>query len=201
MFHRTYRLPAPLQLRGNCSWLSWDDGGNLWVGGGSEIWLVRPGSDVIYTVLNLAASPSQTVTDLRVSPDGTRVAMVVRGPNGVTQVDVAAISRHTSTTELAVSHLMTTVGAGIPDPQAVSWLDPDHLIVLSSPGTAVPQLYQTPVNGGTSVTVSTPPGAVSVAAAGSLLVTGTKDGQIWVSVGIQAVPGAVAKGITPVFPG
>ena len=89
----------------------------------------------------------------------------------------------------AVSHtnghfvLGSTVGVGptLVSPVALSWLDPDHLVVLAGS-----ELYSVPVNGGVQAPIEpAPAGADSVTATGPghIAVAGGND-QIWTLSGL-----------------
>ena len=47
---------------------------------------------------------------------------------------------------------------------ALTWLDPDHLLVLGRTGSGRTQLYEVPLNGGQSTPIATPRGVTSVTA-------------------------------------
>lgn len=201
----THELPAA------CTSLSWDSQGNLWATAGSNIYMLPAGEfggeiGGPLLVTDPALPSSDPVTSLRVAPDGVRVAIIVHTKGGA-KVLVAAISRTTPNIYLAQSDQMVTVGSDIADPVALSWLDPDDLLVLDQPSGAASQLYEVPLNGGTSHQVATPLGATSVAANGSRLVVGTvgvtgrAHGQILTSPGLSGPWRPVAPGSSPVYPG
>ena len=83
---------------------------------------------------------------VRVAQDGVRVAMLVQVQQSGTaapspQVVMAALTR--TATGYQLGPTTVSVGPALAGPAALSWLDPDHLIVL-----ARSQLYSVPVNGG-----------------------------------------------------
>lgn len=202
----TQALPA------RCTSLSWDNQGNLWAATGGGVFMVLPNGPVgglgqVVTVVDPGLPSSDTVTSLRVAPDGVRAAMIVATNAGV-KVMVAAISRHRGANYLAQSTQMATVGSDIAGiPKALSWWDADHLLVLDQPAGEAAQLYEVPLNGGVSTPVVTPAAAVSVATSGSAVLVGTAPvhnfplGQIWRSSGLNGPWRLVTAGDLPVAPG
>jgi hypothetical protein len=207
------KLPAP------CTSLSWDDHGNLWIAAQAQVIEIpdanigppaRPG-------LNAAFGPSLTnpiFQTLQVAPDGVRVAMIIRTGSSL-RIQVAAISKSNAFTYLAQTNQMLRVGSDVVDPVALTWLNPDHLLVLDRLGPTKTELFEVPLNGGQSTEIPTPRGVASVAAsqpAGQsqppLIVigiapTGTTPGKIEESSNGLLNPDwkPVASGITPVFAG
>jgi hypothetical protein len=210
----TERLPSA------CTALSWDMNGNLWVAAGRsgyELVAAGRGSPVAPKLVAVYCPTLQdlphpaTITSLRVAPDGVRVAMVVRYHSGVTSVLAGAISK-TDFTYFGQAE-MVQVGSDITDPTAVTWLDPDHLLVLGQAG-GRSELFEVPLNGGSSTEVSVPRGVTSIAANWPssaelprvvVAVAGTNDqaGSIWTSKAGLLNRGwsPMARGSTPVFPG
>ena len=108
---------------------------------------------------------------------------------------------------------MLRVGSDISNPVALTWLDPDHLLVLDrSAGKS--EIYQVPLSSGASTEIATPRGVTSLAAIWpygqlypqvvvSIAPTRTTPGEIEMSKTSPLNPDwqLVAKGITPVFPG
>jgi Lipoprotein LpqB beta-propeller domain len=105
------------------------------------------------------------------------------------------------------------VGSDITDPTAVTWLDPDHLLVLGQVGPRS-ELFEVPLNGGSSTEIAVPHGVTSVAAnwpsaaelprvVVAVPGEGNDPGRIWISKAGLLNRGwsPVAKGGTPVFPG
>jgi hypothetical protein len=156
------RLPAP------CTSLSWDDHGNLWIAAQAQV-IEIPGANVgppARPVLNPVFGPSLTnpiFRTLQVAPDGVRVAMIIRTASS-TRIQVAAISKSNAFTYLAQTNQMLRVGSDVLDPVALTWLNPDHLLVLDRLGPTKTELFEVPLNGGQSTEIPTPPGVVSVAA-------------------------------------
>ena len=216
--------PAVLKhLPANCASLSWDGRGNLWVTANSRTQshlLVLPATDP--TTLAKATlvqvvppwPPSTAIRTLRVAPDGVRVAMIVGNDPGK-RILVAAISKNGGSTFIAQIQQTLRVGSDIANPVAVTWLDPDHLLVLSR-SSGRTQLFEVPLNGAESTEIPTPRGVTSVA------VNWPSGQPANVIIGIAATPTSlgtievsktgltnpdwqpVVKGVegtTPVFPG
>jgi hypothetical protein len=165
---------APARVRFTS--LSWDASGNLWVAASNGVWLLRPGRGPVPLGLGLPAG--SVVSQLRVAPDGVRVAMIVHGPawNGP-RLMLAAIEQAPG----GILALGATVPTGddVSNPTQLTWYDADNLIVLSrSP--AGPQLHEVPVNGGSSTALITDPGTQSISAAGPAnpLAAGLAGGQL-----------------------
>jgi Lipoprotein LpqB beta-propeller domain/Sporulation and spore germination len=204
----TRRLPA-----GECTSLSWDIFGNLWVAATKGVYELTalPAASLI-TIQIPPLPPTPNVQSVRVAPDGVRVAMIVR--YGASQrVLIAAVSKNPNFTYLAQTQQMLRVGSDIPNPVALTWLDPDHLLVLDrSAGKS--EIYQVPLSSGTSTEIATPRGVTWMAAnwpygkaypqvVVSIAPTRTTPGQIEISKTNPLNPDwqPVTKGITPVFPG
>jgi hypothetical protein len=141
--------------------LSWDTSGNLWAAGSKGVWKLRPGGTAVQVAGLL---PGYGVSQLRVAPDGVRVAMIVHIPreNG-THLLLAALG-HGATGAVTLG---PTVAAGddVSHPVQLTWYDADNLIVLAQSPTGL-QLYKVPANGSSSTTLNTIPGTQSISAAG-----------------------------------
>jgi hypothetical protein len=194
-----------------CTSLSWDDQGELWVAVGTHVWMLPPSGTAEIPVLTPAIPSSDTVTDLRVAPDGVRVAMIVRGKTGPGQVLLGAI---TATPKVGVGDngpgpdeqvdigqalQMQVIGPGVTDPTALSWYDADHVVVLGH--SSGPQLWDVPLNGEAAELIATERGTDSITAAGPDLVVGTSAGEIMTLVPPGSLWQRVAVGSTPVYPG
>ena len=162
-------------LPSKCTSLSWDDKGELWVTAGSDVFVITetPNGLHVIPVTIPWTSGTDTYTSLKVAPDGVRVAMIVKSGKS-SSVYVAAISKKRSLTYLGQGSQTLTVGPDLVDPTALTWWNGDQLLVIDSGGSE-PRLYSVPLDGGKSVAVPTPDGAVSVAANGAVTAIGTID--------------------------
>jgi Lipoprotein LpqB beta-propeller domain/Sporulation and spore germination len=182
---------------GPCTSVSWDSQGNIWAATASGIW-VLPAKQQQFVQVSLPPLPGGSMADyqvlsVRVAPDAVRVAMLVQptaSAPGDTQVVMAAVSRTGGQFGLGST---VAVGPTLANPVALSWLDPDHLVVL-----ARSELYSVPVNGGVQAAIDPAPTlAVSVTATGPGHIALAGGGQIWTSSGkdqgmLPAVKGAAA---------
>jgi hypothetical protein len=179
--------------------LSWDAQGGLWAAGPGGVWMLPARGRPVPLRLGL---PGSVVSQLRVAPDGVRVAMIVHGPSG-TQLRIGAISRIPGGGAALGSTV--PVGADVSSPTQLTWYDADDLIVLSQSSTG-PQLQEVPVNGGSSTPLISEPATQSISAAGPVssnpMVAGLADGQLALTFSMNGtwVTGQVA-GLSPTYPG
>jgi hypothetical protein len=177
-------LPA---AAGRCTSVSWDGLGDIWAVTAAGIWILPAGGRQFVPVtlpqLPGGSTTPYRVLSIRVAPDGVRVAMLVQtgagSPGGAqSQVVMAAVSHPGSDYQLGPT---VAVGPSLDDAAALSWLDPDHLVVL-----AHSLLYSVPVSGGAPAVIeAAPPGATSVSATGPGRIAVAGSGQIWTSTGPQ----------------
>ncbi len=156
---RLARWPVP---GGRVTSLSWDVSGNLWVAGSDGVWMLPPRGRPAPLGLGLPAG--SVVSQLRVAPDGVRIAMIVHGPQWTgPQLLLAAIGP-VPRGGVALGSTVP-IGAEISHPTQLTWYDADNLIVLSRSPTG-PQLWEVPVNGGSPTALNAEPGTRSITAAG-----------------------------------
>jgi Lipoprotein LpqB beta-propeller domain len=167
---------------GACTSVSWDSRGDIWAVAAGDIWVLPAGGRQFLPIspplLPGGSAADYQVLSLRVAPDAVRVALLVKvaGPKAATQVVMAAVSH------LGGEFLLGTtvaVGPTLASPIALSWYDPDHLVVL-----ARSELYSVPVNGGAPAPVAAAPAGVSsVTATGPGRIAVAGGGQVYVSTG------------------
>ncbi len=199
-------------LPADCTSMTWDDQGDLWVAAGTDVFVVNQtvtGSLQVnpVTIPALQIPASDTFVSLKVAPDGVRVAMIVRGKSGASVI-VSSITKkqNSALIYLAQGVQVLTVGPDLVDPTALCWWDSDHLLVLDH-RKGVSQLYEVPLDGGTSTRVPTPPDVTSVTANGSFVAVGTSApggrGQptVLASTGLEGVWIPVDMGRTPAYVG
>ena len=130
----------------------------------------------------------RVVRALRVSRDGTRVAVASSGPDGLV-VQVCGVVRDVQGMPLSLTDSVQ-VGPGVTAADQIVWTDPDTLVVLGRSGD-VATLTQVPV-GGTSEVLTPVPDALAVAAdrSASTLMVATASGDLlrrygstWVTIG------------------
>jgi len=144
--------------------VSWDASDELWVAGPAGVWMVRPISSPSGSAVPLALPPGDVVSQLRVAPDGVRVAMIVRNPGSPgSQLQLAAI-RHVLGGGVLLGPT-EVIGDDVRNPTALTWYDADHLIALYQPPGG-PELREVPVNGGSSKPLVIAPKMQSISAAG-----------------------------------
>ena len=142
----------------------------------------------------------RTVRSLRVSREGTRIAVVSAGADGVT-VDVAGVVRDASgTPQRLTDHLR--VGARLVTATEVAWVDESTLAVLGTSGTMTgPTVHLVPT-GGLTRALPAIEGAVSVTAGRGerAVYVATADGGLHTLRGTSWA--SVATGVhSPAFPG
>jgi hypothetical protein len=225
--HSGQVIPASLQAP--CMSLSWDELGNLWVATKMQVYEIpgvggEPSARPPVTLVLDPQLGKASIQSLRVAPDGVRVAMIIRS-GAISKIRIAAISKSRGQgTYIAQTSSVLRVGTDIADPIGLSWLDPDHLLVLGRTGSGRTQLYEVPLNGGQSTPIATPSGVTSVTAswpgkqrqpfiAVAIAPTATSPAEIQTSISGWPSPDwqQVAKGptglqdpayiFTPVFPG
>ncbi len=188
---------------GTCTSVSWGTHGNLWVAAGGTVWMLQPGGGSA-TVVTGDVLAGSDVTDFRVAPDGVRVAMIVRGSSGSSQLMLGAIV-YTGATSAVVLQPPVIIGASIRSPDSLSWYGSDDLIVLAgSSGSA--QLEEVPLNGGQPTVIPVPAAPVSVTASNpessvSDIAIGLPGDRIMLSTEGGIFQPAHAAGAAPAYPG
>jgi Lipoprotein LpqB beta-propeller domain/Sporulation and spore germination len=193
---------VPDPASGACMSVSWDSQGDIWAATPHGIWVLPP-SKQQFVKVSLPLLPGDSlaayhVQSIQVAPDAVRVAMLVRVPTarapGGTQVVMAAVSRTHGQFGLGST---VAVGPTLADPVALSWLDPDHLVVL-----ARSELYSVPVNGGLQSAIDPAPTAAdSVTATGLGHITLAGGGQIWTSSGLDQGMLPAVRGTSAAYQG
>ncbi|WP_029068433.1 LpqB family beta-propeller domain-containing protein [Jonesia quinghaiensis] len=144
----------------------------------------------------------RTISEIRVSHDGARIAVISAAP-GRRLIEVAAITRDADNVPQAVSEPIS-VGGGITSPELLEWIDESTLAVITSAQDNGGQGFYSVQVGGTSEYISALENVATLGAGRGLraVYVGTKDGSIlsraatgaaWVTV--------VEEGALPTFPG
>jgi len=188
---------VPRQLNGGtCTSLSFDSRGDIWAAAGKYLWMLPPGKGAAVPVVSRLLA-SQTITDLRVAPDGVRVAMIIRNQNGASQVAIGAVTRNGA--QLSIGPTVA-VGAGIPDPAELAWYNAYNILVLAQPGPGA-RLYEVPVNGGAPGRIQAVPGTISITTNGAEITAATDLGRLVTSSGPDEPWQPVTDGRAPAYPG
>jgi spore germination protein GerM len=182
---------------GKVTSLSWDLAGDLWAATSKGVWLLQTGGKAP-TAVDLPFDGKQQVTMLRVAPDGVRVAMIVRGPDG-SHVMVGAITRSRSAASIGST---VQVGTKVAHPGGVSWYDADNLAVLVGAGTAAAQVHKVPVNGSQPTELAPDAhSAISLAVGGGQIVVGNSSGHMATFVVSTDSWRPLPPGQAPAYPG
>ena len=142
----------------------------------------------------------RTVRSIRVSRDGTRIAVVSTGSDGPT-IDVAGVVRDDSGTPQRLGE-QVRVGARLTSATQVTWVDEATLAVLGTSGTMTgPTMHLVPVTGRTRALPALE-GAISIAAGKGerALYIGSADGNLHTLQGTSWV-GLVGNVQDPAYPG
>jgi hypothetical protein len=188
---------------GSCTSVSWDARGDLWTTADGLVWMLPPnGGPAAASTVPVPLPPGAAVTDFMVAPDGVRVAMIVRDGSS-SYVEVGAITH--SGQAASVQGVPVRIGAGISQPNAVSWYGTDDVVVLAG-AAASAQLYEVPLNGGPPTIIATPGPPVSVTSTSpegspAQIAVGLPGGKIMVSTGLGAFQPTRAAGQAPAYPG
>jgi hypothetical protein len=178
--------------------LSWDRFGDLWVTGrtkaGPGIWVLIHG---LGPAVPLPPGLGD-VTDLRVAPDGDRVAMIV-GTHGSAHLVLAAAMRD------GTGFLLSTpsrLGPALPPLTALTWFDEDHLLAVTGSG-GDSQLWEVPVDGDSPKSLIRQAGILTVTAAGpgNPLYLGMAGGHLQKAVGPNQFQGDITAGQAVIYPG
>ncbi len=179
--------------------LSWDRLNDLWVtgttGNGPGVWVLIGGQS---PAIRVQPSDLGQVTDLRVAPDGTRVAMITR--NGAdADLVLAAVLRDRAGFLLSNP---APLGPSLPPVSALTWFDEDHLLVVTGSG-AGSQLWEVPVDGDNPKLLIKQAGILSVTAAGphNPLYLSLAGGKKEKAVGPNQLVGDITAGQAVIYPG
>ena len=157
--------------------LSWAADDNLWAAGSAGVVIVSAAAKPACASAPVAnpfqgepcGSPLGNVTQVRVAPDGVRVALVFGGQQqalafgAIVMAGQTAAAQTPQTPPLATIQLSPFVVCGTPGSafKALSWYGAEDVIALTQPSD---MLTEYPVNGSTSTPIPGRPGISSVAA-------------------------------------
>jgi Lipoprotein LpqB beta-propeller domain len=179
--------------------LSWDRLNDLWVTGttrtGPGVWVLIGGQG---PAVQVQPSDFGPVTDLRVAPDGTRVAMIVRTGTDADLVLAAVMHDHAG---FLLSN-PAPLGSSLPPLTALTWFDEDHLLVATG-SREDSQLWEVPVDGDNPTPLPKQAGILTVTAAGphNPLYLGLAGSRLEKAAGLNQPLGDITAGQAVIYPG
>ncbi|MDQ1604034.1 MAG: hypothetical protein QOE01_1879 [Actinomycetota bacterium] len=192
---------TPLLQGTNLSAPSWDANGNVWVvDRPAGRVLVVPRGDSRAVQVSVAGPPTGRISLVRVSRDGTRVA-VIAGSGRSASVLVGVVARDDQGVPVRIEGL-TRFYPGLAGVRDVAWADPTTLAVLGSVGPGAVEAILAGIDGFITTTLDPKRDLVSVAAAPSAqpVVAATSGGHL-----VQWTPGqrwvGLGTGSDPAYPG
>jgi hypothetical protein len=191
--------------------LSWDRNDNLWAAGPMNVVMLpaTPKPNGGSSPVAVVQYPSDTcpgttggVTELRIAPDGVRVALVIAGQQPMLAFGAIVVqdqSRAGQQQFLVQVNLSPFFVCGQPGAfRSLSWYGTDDVFALAQDGTA---LTEYPVNGGTQATIQGKAGTQSITARmGGGVIAGVGD-TMFIDPGATGVWTAVGAGLSPAYPG
>jgi hypothetical protein len=179
---------------------SWDSAGDLWVAGRVQgepgVWVIPAATGGKPVPVSLPIGVD-TVTGLRVAPDGVRIALVV-GSGARAHMMVGAITRSGGAVFITQA---VPLAPGLSGAIALTWYDEDHLLAITQSANGT-KLWEVPVNGDVAIPESPQPGMESITAAGpqSSLYVGV-GGRLLNSVGLGEPWRDITSGSAATYPG
>ncbi|HEX9042191.1 MAG TPA: LpqB family beta-propeller domain-containing protein [Trebonia sp.] len=186
--------------------MSWDGNDNLWTAQGGQVIMYRVTVTVRQPQGQLTPVPvavntlgiknlSLPFTQLRVAPDGVRVALVISN----SLLTFGAISGQQgpdpriTLSQVQLSPLNANEFTGL------TWYGPDNVITLAQPGPAA-TVY--PVSGGTPTSIPAEPGMEAItASSGNLLIASLSNGQMVADDCLTCAWMGLGRGDAPTYPG
>lgn len=134
---------------------SWDGLGDLWVADRdpdhARVLLLRGGREDPQTVPVPDLDEGERVVSLRVSSDGVRVALRVRGPDGATSLQLGRVERTGSADDPQISvQALRPIAPQFAEVEAVSWAGVSQLVVVGRTADNVQQLQYVGTDGSTT---------------------------------------------------
>jgi len=186
--------------------VSWDPDDDLWASAGSQVVMFRnasgssrPLAQQLAVEVNSPGARNLTIPfgQLRVAPDGVRVAIVYGGGNGV--LTFGAISGQRGASPQIMLSQVELTPPGDTAFTGLSWYGPTNVITLAGPG---PVATEFPVSGGGSTSIPVDAGMQSItASAGSVLVAGLPQGRIGSLASLSGSWLPLGRGNSPSYPG
>lgn len=182
---------------------SWDNSSQVWVSdskadGTSTVWQVRANGAAMR--VSLPKLGAQTITAVRVSRDGTRVALVTQVA-GVARLYVGAVAAGVGPSEPPQIVGLRWLDPALTTIRQVTWSTADQLAVLGAVGAEPEGVYIVGLDGQLVVSEPSQPGTVAVAAAPNQpIMIATKDGQVYQLAGRRWVA-MLTEASSPFYPG
>jgi spore germination protein GerM len=187
--------------------VSWDASDDLWASQGNQLVMFRgtgsakrplsPPEAVEVNRPGVINNLTVPFGQLKVAPDGVRVALVIDGSSNV--LTFGAISgQQGATPRITLSQVQLSPQSATTF-TSLTWYDPDDVITLADPG---PVMTEFAVSGGTATPITVEPDMQSVAAsAGHLLIAGLPKGTMWANPTLTGAWTLLGSGSSPVYPG
>lgn len=128
------RLPQPATSRPE-----WQ-GENVWIGAGSHLYQVAKDGTVspVSLTSQVGPLPNGTISAVRLSPDGDRVALVIRGPNGLGNAWVGSVVSTASDVRVDSLEQLTPPALAVTD---LAWADAASLMLVAAEPGAEPRVW------------------------------------------------------------
>jgi hypothetical protein len=179
LFAGPVEAPKPVGQADTFTAPSWDSLGNLWTvatSGGRQQVLVGPLGGSLAAVPNPELA-QDTIVALRVSRDGTRVAVVVQDTSGNSKLLVGLVVKTDGGIRLAG---FRDAAPGYTQVTSCGWLDANTLVGIGATGKGAVQVFTAAVDGSRVSPLAPLASPVTVAAApGQPILAGTADGTIY----------------------
>ena len=201
--------PTMRDVGGGFTSLSWDRNDNLWAAGPTNVVMLpavpkpNAGSSQV-VVAQYQSCPGSTggVTQLRVAPDGVRVALVIAGQEpmlafgAIVAQDQSRAGQPQFLVHVNLSPFFVCGQAGAF--RSLAWYGGDNVFALGRDGTTVTEY---PVNGGTPTTILGKAGIQSITARmGAGVIAGVGD-TMFINPSPTGAWNLVGPGLSPAYPG
>ena len=189
--------------------LSWDAADDLWASTSEQVYLFRGSGSTRQPLEQRVAvevdsddgidNLSGPFSELRVAPDGVRVALVMELAT-TEVVSIGAISGQLGASpRITLSRVQLAPSGNATTFTALSWYGPDHVIALATPGPAVTEYL---VSGGSATSLPVDPGMGSVSASwASPLIAAVGGVRIAANTSLTGSWTDLGSGSVPVYPG
>ena len=155
----------------------------VWIGAGGAIYRVGPDrrAQLVALPATIGGLPHGQILTLRFSPDGVRVAVVVKAADGSASLRVGSVITQGSTVSVDDFVPITPVGLSVED---VAWKDATSLLILASVNGGEPQVWSLRSDGSSLDIVQSaglPPGLRTIAAMiGQPALVGSDGPALWI---------------------